>query len=316
MMIFKFEPIYKERIWGGTMIRDLLRRDTPKDSRIGESWEIVDRKDANSVISNTRLKGQTLSMLLEQQGKSVMGPNWKQGHPFPLLVKWLDCSQRLSLQVHPPEKVAKKLSGEPKTENWYVAEAAPNAGLFIGLKKETSAKDFIQAAEDKTVETLCHRVQSRKGDSVLVESGRLHAIDAGNLILEIQQNSDTTYRVYDWERLGLNGRPRTLHIEESMQCIDFKDYEPKPMTTTIKKGMEIIADSQHFRIKKFNLTKNNPVSLKDCNSDPIMIHILEGKLLVDELKMEKGEHALCPFSSNCLIFPSEDSSILVTDRFC
>ena len=298
------------------MIRDLLGRDTPNESRIGESWEIVDRKDDNSVIANTSLRGQTLSTLLEAQGKRVMGPNWKQGRPFPLLVKWLDCSQRLSLQVHPPGKVAKKLSGEPKTENWYVAEAASNAGLFIGLKKGTSPNDFIQAAEAKTVESLCHRVQSKKGDSVLVESGRLHAIDAGNLILEIQQNSDTTYRVYDWERLGLDGRPRTLHIEESMQCIDFKDYEPKPMTTSTKKGEEIIADSVHFRIKKINLTKNHPIMLKDCNSDPIMIHALEGNLSVDDVKIQKGEHALCPFSSSCLISPSEDSSVLITDRFC
>ena len=314
-MIFKFEPIYKERIWGGTMIRDLFDRDSPKESPIGESWEIVDREDDNSVIANTSLQGQTLSMLLEAEGKSVMGPNWKKGSPFPLLVKWLDCSQRLSLQVHPPDKIAQKLSGEPKTENWYVTEATPDAGIFIGLKKGTSSNDFIQATKNKEVEKLCHRVQSEKGDSVLVESGRVHAIDAGNLILEIQQNSDTTYRVYDWERLGLDGQPRTLHIEESMQCIDFNDYEPKPMTTTIKKGMEIIADSKYFRIKKFNLTKNNSVSLKDCNSDPLIIHVLEGNLWADDVKIQKGEHALCPFSSSCSIFPSEDSSILITDRF-
>ena len=122
MMIFKFEPIYKQRIWGGTMLRDILGRETPKESRIGESWEVVDRKEDNSVIANTNHKGTTLSMLLATERKNVMGPNWQQGKPFPLLVKWLDCSQRLSLQVHPPEGVAEKLSGEPKTENWYVAE--------------------------------------------------------------------------------------------------------------------------------------------------------------------------------------------------
>ena len=134
-MIFKFEPIYKERIWGGTKIRDLFGRETPEGSRIGESWEIVDRKDDNSVLANTSFRGRTLSELLEFEGKSVMGPNWEQGRPFPLLVKWLDCSQRLSLQVHPPDKIAKKLSAEPKTENWYVAEASPGAGLFIGPQK-------------------------------------------------------------------------------------------------------------------------------------------------------------------------------------
>lgn len=314
-MIFKFEPIYKERVWGGTKIRDLFGRETPEGSLIGESWEIVDRKDDNSVLANTSHRGLTLAALLKSDGKSVMGPNWKPGRPFPLLVKWLDCSKRLSLQVHPPGKIAKKLSGEPKTENWYVAEASSDAGLFIGLKKGTSPDDFGQAVEEKTVEALCHRVQSKKGDSILVESGRLHAIDAGNLILEIQQNSDTTYRVYDWGRLGLDGQPRSLHIEESMQCIDFNDFEPKPMTTMNEKGMEVISDSDHFRIKKFNLTKSNPVKLKDSNSGPIMIHVLEGKLSVHDVKMQKGEHALCPFSSNCFISPLENSSILVTDRF-
>ena len=314
-MIFKFEPIYKERIWGGTKIRDLFGRETPEGSRIGESWEIVDRKDDNSVLANTSFRGRTLSELLEFEGKSVMGPNWEQGRPFPLLVKWLDCSQRLSLQVHPPDKIAKKLSAEPKTENWYVAEASPGAGLFIGLKKGTSRTEFMQAVEADTVEALCHRVESQKGDSILVESGRLHAIDAGNLILEIQQNSDTTYRVYDWGRLGLDGQPRSLHIEESMQCIDFNDFEPKPMTTT-HKGMEIISESNHFRIKKVNLAKNKPVKLKDSNSDPIMIHVLTGNVKIHEVKMQKGEHALCPFSSNCLISPLENSSVLVTDRFC
>jgi mannose-6-phosphate isomerase len=315
MMIFKFEPIYKERIWGGTMIRDFFGRDTPGESPIGESWEIVDRDEDNSVISNTSLHGKTLSTLLKADGKKVMGPNWEQGRSFPLLVKWLDCSQRLSLQVHPPAKVAEILSGEPKTENWYVAEASTNAGLFIGLKKGTCPKDFIQATENKTVETLCHRVQSRKGDSVLVESGRIHAIDAGNLILEIQQNSDTTYRVYDWERLGLDGQPRTLHIEESMQCIDFNDYEPKPMTTSVNVGREVIADSKYFRIQKMNLTKNNSIMLKDFNSDPIMIHVLEGNVMVEDENVQKGEHALCPFSSSCSISSLEDSSILITDRF-
>ena len=277
MMIFKFEPIYKERIWGGTKIRDLFGRETPEGSLIGESWEIVDRKDDNSVLANTSLRGLTLSALMETEGKSVMGPNWEQGRPFPLLVKWLDCSTASELAGSPPGKIAKKLSGEPKTENWYVAEASPGRRTFHRAQKGNFPDDFGQAVEEKTVESLCHRVQSKKGDSILVESGRLHAIDAGNLILEIQQNSDTTYRVYDWGRLGLDGRPRNLHIEESMQCIDFNDFEPKPMTTT-HKGMEVISDSDHFRIKKFNLTKNKPVKLKDSNSGPIMIHVLTGNV--------------------------------------
>ena len=244
-----------------------------------------------------------------------MGPQWETGSRFPLLVKWLDCSERLSLQVHPPPDIAETFSGEPKTENWYVAEASADAGLFAGLKRGTSADSFRQALSQKEAESLCHRISSQKGDSLLVESGRVHAIDSGNLILEIQQNSDTTYRVYDWERLGLDGRPRTLHVEESMQCIDFKDYEPTPISTITKKGIETIAESKFFRIRKFNLNQNDSFDLKGRNSDTLMIHALEGSLQANDEVIEKGGQALSPYSSNCTVTCSENTSFLVTDRF-
>ena len=314
-MIFKFEPIYKERIWGGSKIKDFLQREIPLGNHVGESWEIVDREKDNSVIANSNFKGKTLAEMLESQGKNVMGPKWETGSRFPLLVKWLDCSERLSLQVHPPSDIAETLSGEPKTENWYVAEASEDAGLFAGLKRGTSADSFRQALSQKEAESLCHRIPSRKGDSLLVESGRVHAIDSGNLILEIQQNSDTTYRVYDWERLGLDGRPRTLHVEESMQCIDFKDYEPTPISTITKKGIETIAESKFFRIRKFNLNQNDSFDLKGRNSDTLMIHALEGSLQANGEAIEKGGQALSPYSSNCTVNCSENTSFLVTDRF-
>ena len=314
-MIFKFEPIYKERIWGGTKIREYFNRDIPLGNHIGESWEVVDRDKDKSVVANTIHQGKTLSELLESEGKSVMGPKWETGVAFPLLVKWLDCSERLSLQVHPPSKIAEKLSGEPKTENWYVAEASQDACLFAGLKRGTSRESFRRALCNNEAESLCHRFASKKGDSILVESGRVHAIDSGNLILEIQQNSDTTYRVYDWERLGLDERPRTLHVEESMRCIDFKDYEPKPISTITEKGIETIAESKFFRIRKFNLKQNDTIDLKDRNSDALMIHALEGRLHANDEPLEKGEQALSPFSSNCSICCPVDTSFLVTDRF-
>ena len=314
-MIFKFEPIYKERIWGGAKIKNFLQREIPLGNHVGESWEIVDREKDNSVIANSNFKGKTLAEMLESQGKNIMGPQWETGSRFPLLVKWLDCSERLSLQVHPPSDIAETFSGEPKTENWYVAEASEDAGLFAGLKRGTSAESFRQALSEKKAESLCHRISSRKGDSLLVESGRVHAIDSGNLILEIQQNSDTTYRVYDWERLGLDGRPRTLHVEESMQCIDFKDYQPTPISTITKKGIETIAESKFFRIRKFNLNQNDSFDLKGRNSDTLMIHALEGSLRANGEAIEKGRQALSPYSSNCTVNCSENTSFLVTDRF-
>jgi mannose-6-phosphate isomerase len=164
-------------------------RDLPPGQVIGESWEIVDRREAQSVHAGS---GKTLRALLEQQSAEIMGPDYDASRPFPILLKWLDCSQRLSLQVHPPSEVAVELGSEPKTECWYIVDATPDAALIVGLKSGTCRQQFEQAIADEALEPLLHRIPVRSDESMLLESGRLHAIDAGNLILEIQQNSDTT----------------------------------------------------------------------------------------------------------------------------
>lgn len=256
-MIFKFEPIYQERVWGGQMLNTKLQRVIPPSAKIGESWDIVDRDDINSTMSKPFANVSSLRNLIQQEPKKIMGPQWMPDQKFPILVKWLDCSERLSLQVHPPELVAKKFSGEPKTENWYIGYASNDAGLFVGLKKRTTKEKFRSAVNNGTAEKYCHRIKSNRGDSILIESGRIHAIDAGNLILEIQQNSDTTYRVFDWDRNGLDGVPRKLHIEKSMECIDFNDFEPSILKTSGRSKMQNLADSKEFRIRKFNLVSDN-----------------------------------------------------------
>jgi mannose-6-phosphate isomerase len=161
-----------------------------------------------------------------------------------LLVKLLDCRERLSLQVHPPASVAAKLGGEPKTEMWYILDAAPDAHLIAGLRRGVTREMFqaaIQSPNSK-IEDFVHRFPVRAGDSVFIPSGRVHAIDAGLVIVEIQQNSDTTYRVYDWGRVGLDGRARPLHIAESLASIDFNDFEPSPTPLPIH--------CEHFRVEK------------------------------------------------------------------
>jgi len=204
--VLQFQPIYQERVWGGRRLQTLLGRELPPGPPIGESWEIVDRPEAQSRVRGGRFGGTTLRELIEHHSAEVMGPAWKASAHFPLLVKWLDCSDRLSLQVHPPASVAQSLGGEPKTENWYVAHSAPGASLFVGLKPGVTRAKFARAVAAGTAEKCVNRVSVASGDSVLVRSGQVHAIDAGNLILEIQQNSDTTYRLYDWGRVGLDGK--------------------------------------------------------------------------------------------------------------
>ena len=315
MNLFKFEPIYKKRIWGGQQFMELFGQDLISNEKIGESWNIVDRDEEQSRCEISKGKFLSIRELIEQRTLELMGPKWKKNKRFPILVKWLDCQERLSLQVHPPEEMAAKLKGEPKTENWYVVNSTKDAGLFLGFKKGVTKSQFQKALTESKAESLCHRVSSKQNDSVFVESGRIHAIDGGNLILEIQQNSDTTYRVYDWGRKGLDGTPRKLHIEESMKSIDFNDFEPKGIQTKTQPGIETIAECKHFRIRKFNLKKNSSNLVKNSQSDCIILSPIKGIIRSNDEILKLGYSYISPYSSECTILAEEDSSLLITDRF-
>ena len=316
MTIIKFEPIYKERPWGGTSLSTFFEREIKLDSNtVGESWDIVDRNEAQSIALSDTYKGMPLREIIANNCDTMMGPTWHKEARFPILVKWLDCRERLSLQVHPPEEVASTLQGEPKTESWYVANATEKAGLFIGFKEASNKEYFKKALANKDAENLCQRIKSSAGDSVLVESGRIHAIDGGNLILEIQQNSDTTYRVYDWGRVDQNNRPRTLHIEESLKSINFNDINPTLFNTQNSEGILTLADCKFFRIKKYSFEKGTKVNLKVAGIDCFIIHLISGAIQIGTDLIKKGEQVLSPFSSKCDVALLTDSVFLVTDQF-
>lgn len=316
MVIFKFEPLYKVRPWGGTIIKKRFCREiNAKSNNIGESWEVVDRAEAQSVVNDGPMKGQSLRQIIQNNSNDIMGPNWNKNARFPILVKWLDCKERLSLQVHPPKEIAVQLGGQPKTENWYVANSNANAGLFLGFKKNTKQKQFEKALKDGIVESICHRTKSCIGDSILVESGRIHAIDKGNLILEIQQNSDTTYRVYDWGRVDENKKPRKLHIKESLQCINFNDVKPEIIRTNRTNKKRVIADCDNFRITKFNLKADSKFIIKHAKTECILLHLIEGSIRIDNTIIKNGEQVLSPYFSECKLTILEDSTFLVTDHF-
>jgi mannose-6-phosphate isomerase len=314
--IIKFDPLYQERPWGGTTIKEFFDRKIKlKSNKIGESWEIVDRPEAQSLAINGTYKRRTLRQIISNHCQIIMGPNWSKNARFPILVKWLDCTERLSLQVHPPEEVAHDLGGEPKTENWYIANATENAALFIGHKRNVSKQKFKSAITSEKVETLCHRVKSKEGDSILVESGRIHAIDQGNLILEIQQNSDTTYRVYDWGRLGINNKPRELHIEESLKSINFNDIEPTLLNTQNSGKIVQLAKCKFFRITKYDARKGEEILIKKAKVDCAIIHLVSGFLKVGKDFINKGEQVLSPYESECILTVVNHSTFLVTDQF-
>jgi mannose-6-phosphate isomerase len=230
---FVFRPIFKDRIWGGRELERLYAKNIPADQPIGESWEISDRPGDASVIANGLLAGKTLRWLMKHHAAEILGGvKPAAAGRFPLLCKILDAREKLSLQVHPPASQAAELKGEPKTEMWFIADAAPDAGLYVGLKRGVTRGEFEKKISDGSVADCFHRIPVRAGDAMFLPSGRVHAIGDGLVIFEIQQNSDTTYRVFDWNRVGLDGRPRELHVAQSLASIDFDDFEPALVATS------------------------------------------------------------------------------------
>jgi mannose-6-phosphate isomerase len=242
-----FHPIFKERVWGGRNLARLYHKPLPPDVRIGESWEISDRPGDVSVVAEGALAGKDLHWLMETHSAELLGAAKSEHGRFPLLIKILDAQETLSVQVHPPAGKARALGGEPKTEMWYVADAAPGAALYVGLKRGATRDEFERRLNDGTVAECIHRVKVRPGDAMFLPSGRVHALGGGLVIFEIQQNSDTTYRVFDWNRMGLDGKPRDLHIQKSLASIDFNDFEPallegKPVGTGPVKVRTLVHD--------------------------------------------------------------------------
>jgi mannose-6-phosphate isomerase len=245
-----FAPVYKDYIWGGQCFKTLFdRQDVPPVC--AESWELTDRPEGMSVVTNGSLKDKTLHEL----NTAVTGRRTQ----FPLLVKLIDAHQRLSVQVHPDERAAAALDSEPKNEMWYVLNAVPGAQVFAGLKPGTRPAQVFAALNTNRIEDVMNVVPIVEGDCIFVPGGRVHSIDAGCVLLEVQQNSDTTYRLHDWGRLGANGRPRPLHIDQAFESIHWDD--PTPLKTpprALEKTRTVtrtgIMDCPFFRVDRFDFS--------------------------------------------------------------
>lgn len=303
-----FEPIAMERVWGGRRFERLSGKNLPPEVPIGELWELVDREDAQSITSNLEFRGMTLHELWTHQRESVFGACYK-SHPsvrFPILVKLLDASDKLSVQVHPPAHMAEQLGGEPKTEVWYFLESTKDATIYAGLKKGVTRQEFQKLLESGGVENALHEIPVHTGESIFIPSGRLHAIGGGNVIIEIQQNSDTTYRVFDWNRTGLDGKPRELHIEESMHSIDFEDFEPLVKSA----DNSIVADCEYFHVKKTTISAAQEI--RPSGRFAIAVST-DNPVRCSSREFAKGEFFLVPADGNNLeVSPSGNpSSILI-----
>jgi mannose-6-phosphate isomerase len=277
-----------ERIWGGHRLASLFGKRTPPTATIGESWEIVDRPEAQSVVRNGPFRDRTLHELWTQDRKAIFGelPDTPR---FPLLIKLLDAHDQLSLQVHPPEQIAAKLGGEPKTEFWYIASAIPGAKLHVGLRQAVTRGQFEQAIRAGTVANLVHSIDVKTGDSIFLPAGRFHGIGGGNVIVEVQQNSDTTYRVFDWNRPDDAGRPRPLHVDQALQSIDFNDVTP----ALIEPDNEILISHQLFDIEKWTLAA--PRIVAPAGQFAILC-CLTGIVRCADVDLRPGEFAMVPAS--------------------
>ena len=281
-----FEPIFMERIWGGRRLESEFGKKLPAQKRIGESWEIVDRPEAQSVVVNGPLRGKTLHDLWIQDRSEIFG-DLPDASRFPLLIKLLDAHEKLSLQVHPPEKVASKLGGEPKTEFWYVAAADPGAELYLGFRGSITRDQFEKALRDGTAADHVHKIRVKTGDAAFLPAGRFHALGAGNLLIEVQQNSDTTYRVFDWNRVDDKGKERQLHIDQALQSINFDDVRPR----LLHPDGELLLHHNLFEIQKWNLDSPREIAARGQFA---IACCLTGSLRCADVYLTRGEFFLIP----------------------
>ena len=314
----KFKPILKEKIWGGRKLSKILHKKSDKNN-IGESWEISDVDEDISVVSNGILKGKTLQELITIYKDKLVGQKvYEQfGNQFPLLIKYIDAKEPLSIQLHPNDKLAKQRHDSfGKTEMWYVMQADEKANLIVGFKKEVSKKEYIKHLQNKTLTDILNFELVDKGDVYFIPTGRVHAIGAGVLLAEIQQTSDITYRIYDWDRQDNKGNYRELHTENALDAIDF-NTKNSYRTDYFKEKNKIlnIVDCQYFTTNILSVDKN--IKIDNSNKDSFVIYMcVEGEgVRLKSNKFEEnlnfGETILIPATLNHFeISPINNSELL------
>lgn len=317
MKLIKFIPKYDDYVWGGSAFAKELGREVGKMSRIAESREICDRPEHESLVDdNGILKGTNIRHLLEKYPNEIMGPRFKKGERFPLIVKWLDCNQKLSLQVHPSQKAAAILESEEKSEFWYFARVEKNAEYIAGFSEKfdpKTAREKMRAGEID--ESLFNVRKSHEGEGAFIYSGCIHALCEGNLVLEIQQNSNTTYRLFDWNRVGADGKPRPLHLKEALESIDILKPAPAPVFDN-SSAQQIMCENEVFTIRRQDLSDGEILRIAP-NEKVRIISLIKG----DALESENGnilpfESALLPYCAEFNFKAKGKCKILITENFC
>jgi len=299
--LLRFKPILREYIWGGRRLGTELHKPIGSGDHYAESWEIVDHGNDQSIVDEGPLAGKTLHEIVSQDSEALFG---KQGRhrQFPLLLKYLDCQRVLSVQVHPNDEQAAKLDPPDlgKTEAWVVLAADPGSEIYAGLKPGVDRKTLEAAVASGRCEECLHKFEPRAGDCVFIEAGTVHALGAGLLIAEIQQASDTTYRLFDWNRVDQNGKLRPLHIEQSLETIN---YDRGPVNPVQPKQTENPHVERLVKCDKFILDRWTIASATSLRTDegPHILTVIEGSVSVEngerDLVLRRGDTTLIPASA-------------------
>lgn len=290
MYPIRLQPAYQKYVWGGERIAQIYHRSLP-EGKYAESWEVSDRKEGMSYVANGKWKGKSLKEICEKEKEKIVGKN-KSWSPFPLLIKIIDAQENLSIQVHPNETNASLLGGEAKSEMWI---ALRDSEVYGGLKKGTSQEEFLKAIEEKKGETLLEKVALKEGEALFVPGGRVHAICKGSLILEVQQNSNTTYRLYDWGRQG-----RELHLKEGLLSIDWKSQTPQKMIPSFSQAdghhrLESILHTDYFITERLEIADR--WQLKSHQKTCQILFCTQGKAIIENEPLEPGMTYLIPAAS-------------------
>lgn len=298
MSVIKLKPAFKDYIWGGTRLRDDFGKDCELE-KVAESWELSCHKDGNSIVANGEYAGLTLAEYIEKAGRSVLGTDCKKFDSFPILIKLIDAKDKLSVQVHPNNEYAQRVEGEyGKTEMWYVVDCDEGAELLYGFKHEISKDEFANRIADNTLLEVTNSVPVKKGDVFFIEAGTLHAIGKGILIAEIQQNSNTTYRIYDYGRVGKDGKPRELHVEKAEDVTVLGPAKQYPETPAEEKDgykIKLLSSCEYFTAYRVDVESKAVLEADEKSFNSILV--LEGDPEInadDTIKAKKGDSIFIP----------------------
>jgi len=309
----RFRPIFREYVWGGRKLGDVLHKPIGDGPNYAESWEVVDHGADQSVVAYGHLAGTTLQQLITDHPTALFGGQTPHAQ-FPLLFKYLDAQRNLSVQVHPNDAQAAELIPPDlgKTEAWYVVDAEPDSIVYAGLKRGYDKESFTHAVAQGATESALHAIQVTAGDCIFIPAGTVHAIGQGLLIAEIQQASDTTYRVFDWNRVDRDGQPRPLHLEQAIQVINFESQEiaPQAPQTTHDSQIETLIRCDKFVLERWSV--HAPLAFISDRFQ--IISVLDSSLTISNdpagKPLQRGDTCLIPAGCEVVLSPDRHCKLL------